>query len=198
MQRNIAIASSPLLTRNGGSFLVVPQAVAAAIAALKPQISKPLLTCWMGDSSVADARRVFSEATIPTFRTPEAAVDAFSNIASFYQNQLLLQQTPPPLSELTQPDVEGARMLKMDDRIGSLTPGKQAEPVLIDATQLNMHPVHDPVAAVVMQTSLANIDSVMIAGQWKKRQGQLLGVDLAPQLSALRASGHKITRAMGL
>ena len=86
-------------------------AVAMAIAALKPQIGKPLLTCWMGDASVADARSIFSEATIPTFRTPEAAVDAFGNIASFYQNQLLLQQTPPPLSDLTQPDVEGARML---------------------------------------------------------------------------------------
>jgi acetyltransferase len=38
-------------------------------------------------------------------------VGAFGNIASFYQNQLLLQQTPPPLSDLTKPDVEGARML---------------------------------------------------------------------------------------
>jgi hypothetical protein len=49
-----------------------------------------------------------------------------------------------------------------------------------------------------MQTTLANIDSVMVAGQWKKRHGQLLGADLAPQLAALRASGEKITRAMGL
>jgi acetyltransferase len=38
-------------------------------------------------------------------------VGAFGNIASFYQNQLLLQQTPPPLSHLAQPDVEGARLL---------------------------------------------------------------------------------------
>jgi acetyltransferase len=38
-------------------------------------------------------------------------VGAFGNIASFYQNQHLLQQTPPPLSNLAKPDVEGARML---------------------------------------------------------------------------------------
>ena len=100
----VLVIHSPKYGVDGG-------AVAAAIAALKPQIGKPLLTCWMGDSSVADARGIFSEASIPTFRTPEAAVDAFGNIASFYQNQLLLQQTPPPLSELTKPDVEGARML---------------------------------------------------------------------------------------
>ena len=52
-----------------------------------------------------------NEAAIPTFRTPEAAVGAFGNIASFYQNQQLLQQTPPPLSALAKPDIEGARLL---------------------------------------------------------------------------------------
>ncbi|MDP3617761.1 MAG: GNAT family N-acetyltransferase, partial [Rhodoferax sp.] len=61
--------------------------------------------------SVGDARAILSEAAIPTFRTPEAAVGAFGNIASFYQNQQLLQQTPPPMSDLAKPDVEGARML---------------------------------------------------------------------------------------
>ncbi len=50
--------------------------------------------------------RILKEAEIPSFRTPEAAVGAFGNIASFYQNQLLLQQTPPPLSTLAKPDIE--------------------------------------------------------------------------------------------
>jgi hypothetical protein len=58
--------------------------------------------------------------------------------------------------------------------------------------------VHDPVNTVVMQTSLANIDSVMVAGCWKKRRGKLLGVDLPPRLAALQASGRKITAALGL
>jgi Acyl-CoA synthetase (NDP forming) len=49
--------------------------------------------------------------SIPSFRTPEAAVGAFGNIASFYQNQQLLQQTPPPLSTLAKPDIEGARLV---------------------------------------------------------------------------------------
>jgi acetyltransferase len=65
----------------------------------------------MGDSSVVAARGVFNEAAIPSFRTPEAAVGAFGNIASFYQNQQLLQQTPPPLSTLAKPDIEGARLV---------------------------------------------------------------------------------------
>jgi cytosine/adenosine deaminase-related metal-dependent hydrolase len=94
--------------------------------------------------------------------------------------------------------LEGARMLKQEHRIGSLAAGKQADLVVIRASDLNMQPVHDPVSAVVMQTSLANIDSVMVAGRWKKRGGRLVGVDLAPGLEALRASGRKITQALGL
>jgi acetyltransferase len=86
-------------------------AVATALADYKPKLSKPLLTCWMGDASVRQARVLLNAAFIPTFRTPEAAVGAFGNIASFYQNQQLLQQTPPPLTALAKPDVEGARLL---------------------------------------------------------------------------------------
>ena len=61
-----------------------------------------------------------------------------------------------------------------------------------------MQPVHDPVSSVVMQASLANIDSVMVAGRWKKRAGRLLDVDLAPKLAQLQASGRRIARALGL
>jgi cytosine/adenosine deaminase-related metal-dependent hydrolase len=89
-------------------------------------------------------------------------------------------------------------MLKQSHRIGSLAPGKQADLVLIRADDLNMQPVHDPLSAVVLQASLANIDSVMVAGRWKKRAGRLLDVELAPQLAALRSSGEKMTQAMGL
>ncbi len=86
-------------------------AVAKALADIPRPMNKPLLACWMGDSSVGKARSVLAEATIPSFRTPEAAVGAFGNIAAFYQNQQLLQQTPPPLSALAKPDIEGARLL---------------------------------------------------------------------------------------
>jgi cytosine/adenosine deaminase-related metal-dependent hydrolase len=110
----------------------------------------------------------------------------------------------PPTSTLTTREalgwvtVEGARMLGQLDRIGTLAPGKQADLVLIRASDLNMQPVHDAVNSVVFQTTLANIDSVMVAGQWKKRDGRLLGVELAPLLDRLQASGRKITQAMGL
>ncbi|MFN4360975.1 MAG: amidohydrolase family protein [Hylemonella sp.] len=112
--------------------------------------------------------------------------------------------TIPPTSTITTREalqwvtVEGARMLGQLDRIGTLAAGKQADLVMIRADDLNMQPVHDPVSTVVMQTTLANIDSVMVAGRWRKRHGRLLDVDLAPKLAALQASGRKITTALGL
>jgi len=86
-------------------------AVAQALSDVKQHISKPLLSCWMGDATVGEARGILNDAAIPSFRTPEAAVGAFGNLATFYQNQQLLQQTPPPLSTLAKPDIEGARLV---------------------------------------------------------------------------------------
>jgi cytosine/adenosine deaminase-related metal-dependent hydrolase len=106
--------------------------------------------------------------------------------------------TVPVLEALSWVTVEGARMLGQLHRIGTLAAGKQADLVLIRADLLNMQPVHDAVAAVVFQASLATIDSVMVAGRWKKRHGVLPGVDLAPKLAALQASGRRIVAALGL
>ncbi|MDQ2928650.1 MAG: amidohydrolase family protein [Pseudomonadota bacterium] len=112
--------------------------------------------------------------------------------------------TIPPTSTVTTREalswitVEGAKMLGAEDRIGSLAADKQADLVLIRTDALNMQPLHDPVSAVVFQASLANVDSVMIAGTWKKRGGALLGVDLPPLLAELNRSGRKITAALGL
>jgi cytosine/adenosine deaminase-related metal-dependent hydrolase len=89
-------------------------------------------------------------------------------------------------------------MLGQLDRIGTLAAGKQADLVVLRADDLNMQPVHDPVASVVFQASLANVDSVMVAGRWKKRNGRLVDVDLSPKIAALNASGRKIAGAMGL
>lgn len=89
---------------------------------------------------------------------------------------------------------DGARMLGRESQIGSLTPGKLADLVVINADDLNLFPVHDPVATVVMQTSLANIESVMIGGRWKKRNRQLLVEGLAQKKELLAQSGQRLVR----
>ncbi|MEY2621653.1 MAG: hypothetical protein RIT26_1473, partial [Pseudomonadota bacterium] len=90
--------------------------------------------------------------------------------------------------------VEGARMLKALDRIGTLAPGKQADLVMVRASDLNMQPIHDPVTSVITQTALSNIDTVLIAGQIKKSNGRLLEPDVGTLQNRLQASGHRIMR----
>jgi acetyltransferase len=102
---------------DGVLTILTPQAMtrpleaAQAVIALANQYSKPLLTCWMGESQVADARKAFSLAKNPSFRTPEPAVEVFAYLSAYYQNQKLLMQVPGPLSHHQEPDVEGARMV---------------------------------------------------------------------------------------
>lgn len=94
--------------------------------------------------------------------------------------------------------IQGARMLKMEDRIGSLTPGKQADVLLVRADELNMWPVHDPVTSVVMQAGLANVDTVLVAGEFRKRHGKLLYPQLGLRKTQLLESGQRILGELGL
>lgn len=88
-----------------------PTAVAEKVIALANNHSKPLLSCWMGEAQVGEARKLFSQARIPQYRSPELAVETFSFIADYYHNQQMLMQTPGPLSVHTEPDIEGARLI---------------------------------------------------------------------------------------
>ena len=70
----------------------------------------------------------------------------------------------------------GAKALRLDHRIGSLAPGKQADLVMIDTRGMNIFPAlpgGDPAHAVVMYAESADIENVMIAGRFAKRGGKL-------------------------
>jgi cytosine/adenosine deaminase-related metal-dependent hydrolase len=70
--------------------------------------------------------------------------------------------------------------------------GKQADLVLLRASDLNLVPMHDVVGCVVMQASPANIDSVMIAGRLVKQSGKLLFGGLSEKMARLQSSGERI------
>lgn len=91
-----------------------PDAVAEALVEVVDEGNgrKPLIACFMGETKVAAARKTLSAHGIPDFNTPESAVEAFSYLAKFRQNQELLLQMPGPFSDDRQPpDVEGARLI---------------------------------------------------------------------------------------
>ncbi|MCW8378892.1 amidohydrolase family protein [Streptomyces justiciae] len=67
----------------------------------------------------------------------------------------------------------GAHVAGLEDRTGSLTPGKRADVVAIDATALNIAPVHDAAAAVTLSADVSNVDTVIVDGVIRKRDGRL-------------------------
>lgn len=74
--------------------------------------------------------------------------------------------------------VEGARANGLLHKTGTLTPGKQADIVVLRAKQINVAPVNDVVGSIVLGMDRSNVDSVFVAGNAVKRHGRLVGVDV--------------------
>jgi len=88
----------------------------------------------------------------------------------------------PPL--LTTRDVlryatmNGAKGLRLDKKVGSLTPGKEADIIILDAESINVAPLNHVPNAVVSLMDRTNVETVIVAGKVRKWKGRLLGVDL--------------------
>jgi cytosine/adenosine deaminase-related metal-dependent hydrolase len=84
---------------------------------------------------------------------------------------------PKRLVELA--TIEGAKLLGIADKTGSLTPGKRADLIMIRTGDINMAPVGDPYYAIVFQGQPANVDTVMVDGRTLVRGGRHTAVDVA-------------------
>jgi cytosine/adenosine deaminase-related metal-dependent hydrolase len=69
--------------------------------------------------------------------------------------------------------IDGARVAGVDDRTGSLTPGKKADIVIIDGSAVNVAPIIDPVGAVVCAADISNVKTVLVDGNVLKRDFKL-------------------------
>jgi cytosine/adenosine deaminase-related metal-dependent hydrolase len=74
--------------------------------------------------------------------------------------------------------VAGARANQLADRVGTITPGKQADGIVLRADAINTMPLNNAYGAVVLGMDTSNVDTVFIAGRPRKRNGQLVGVDV--------------------
>jgi len=74
--------------------------------------------------------------------------------------------------------VQGARACGLEDKVGSLTPGKQADLILISTDTLSLTPMNNPWGAIVYAAHPGNVDTVMVAGRIVKRDGKLLDADV--------------------
>jgi len=75
--------------------------------------------------------------------------------------------------------IEGARCANLDGKTGTLTPGKDADIVLLSVDRMNLWPLNNAPGLVVNQMNPGDVDTVIIAGKVRKWRGSLVGVDLA-------------------
>jgi 5-methylthioadenosine/S-adenosylhomocysteine deaminase len=84
--------------------------------------------------------------------------------------------------------MNGAKALRLDGKVGSLTPGKEADIIILDAQAINVAPLNHVPGAVVSLMDRTNVETVIVAGKVRKWKHRLLDVDLRRLRQELEAS----------
>jgi 5-methylthioadenosine/S-adenosylhomocysteine deaminase len=137
------------------------------------------------------------------------AGDMFGEMrTAFYQQRSIAQarraggdtSAPAPVTVreiLEASTIAGARVLGLDSKIGSLTPGKQADIIMIRTDGVGVFPSHNAIGNVVHMAQRTDVRTVMVAGRIVKHEGALVGVRLAAVRSAAEESREHIFRMAG-
>jgi 5-methylthioadenosine/S-adenosylhomocysteine deaminase len=110
------------------------------------------------------------------------------------------QNTPPLLTcreVLEFATIEGARCADLGDRVGSLTPGKDADIVLLRTDRLNIWPLNNAPSAVVNIMNPGHVDTVFVRGKVKKWRGNLVGVDIPRTLRLIADARDAVLQRSG-
>jgi len=138
------------------------------------------------------------------------------NMQRMVVNQMVLEQgdfyppnqwptpaagTPPLLTTrdvLRYATMNGAKGLRLDGKVGSLTPGKEADVIILDAEAINVAPLNQVPGAVVSLMDRTNVETVIVAGKIRKWKGKLVDVDLNRLRQQLESSRDYIFSAAGI
>ncbi len=90
--------------------------------------------------------------------------------------------------------IEGARCAQLDSKIGTLTPGKDADVLMLRTDQLDVWPLHNAPGTVVNMMNPGHVDTVLIAGKVKKWRGNLVGVDMQRVLRMVAEASQGVIR----
>jgi 5-methylthioadenosine/S-adenosylhomocysteine deaminase len=136
--------------------------------------------------------------TLSTDDSPSAAGDMFATMRTAYAVQRGLDGGLQSRDVLEFATVDGARACGLAARTGSITPGKDADLILLRADDLTVFPPNNPVGTIVAAGHPGLVDTVLVAGRVVKRDGVLVGVDLPVLMARLVQSRDRIAAAAGV
>lgn len=149
---------------------------------------RPSLSCDVASSNSGD---MFSQMRLGLQFERSVRNDAFH-----------ARNTMPDTLDLTVRDAlrwgtaNGAHAMGLEDRIGSLTPGKQADVIVVGGNRLNVVPMADAVGCLVAQANASNVQHVLVGGRLVKRDGELVGHDVARAIELARAASERVLAAI--
>jgi 5-methylthioadenosine/S-adenosylhomocysteine deaminase len=176
----------------------------------KVSLSVPIeMTMGHGMPGIQDALEHGVRPSLSSDVAVTLSADPFTIMRSAFtlQRLLLLQrerrgdENLPPL--LTSRDVlelatvEGARCAGLERKVGTLTPGKDADIVLLRTDQINVWPVNNAAGAIVTLMDTSNVDAVFVAGKVMKWRGNLVGVDVPRVLRMAGEARDAVLREAG-
>jgi 5-methylthioadenosine/S-adenosylhomocysteine deaminase len=182
-----------LVRDSGGTISLAPQVevqmghgwpplLKALRLGLRPSLSIDVVTTVPGD--------MFTQMRA-AFGTDRGRV----NEAAYEPNEQVPKDVLTAREMLQAATLDGAYTAGLESVTGSLTPGKQADVVILDAQSINIAPVIDPVAAVVLCADVSNVDTVIVGGTVRKRDGKLVA-DVASAVAQVVASAQYLSEAV--
>jgi cytosine/adenosine deaminase-related metal-dependent hydrolase len=182
---------------SGGSISLAVMSVAQlGVAGGVPPIQKAL------DLGIRPSLSIDVEVSLPGDMFSQMRVVLSLQRSGANDRRMRGEPAAPPL--LTARDVlefatvEGARTLGMLDRIGTLSPGKQADFVVLDAEDFNTMPLNNAVGTIVSGADAGNVEGVVVAGTIRKWDRRLVGVDKRALLKRVTAARTWLAEQAGL
>ena len=165
-----------MIAGNGGHFASCPQiemAMGHGMPAIQAALDHGLRPSLSSDHSVEIA---------PDFFTIMRTTFMFQRMEIFARRRSGEVAVPPLLTcrdALEFATLQGARCANLDGRIGSISPGKEADLVLLRADGITVQPVNNAIGTVVNLMNPSHVETVLIRGKPRKWRGNLVGVDVS-------------------
>lgn len=131
---------------------------------------------------------------------PDRSSDMFRHIQQamhYHRRHFRDASVLPPGEALAMATIDAARALGMDDRIGSLEVGKEADMILIDMHRPHLYPLNMPAYRVPCFANGNDVDTVVVAGRVLMQGGRALHVDAARVLAEAQAEAEAMIARIG-